>query len=166
MFMMSMKTVTMQNATMTTEPHTRACYVPHRRDPTRLERRRHMKTSMGCLALCWLSTYVIACGGHGEPNHHAGQEHSHQVSTRATQVAMLQGDARTGAVLYASDCKGCHGEDGRGGAHDFDLVQSVNVHGDDELAQSILAGSEDMPPYDNAYDNQQIADVLAHLHTF
>ncbi len=125
-----------------------------------------MKTSIGGVALCWMSTYLIACGGHGEPNHHAGEDNAHQVSERATQVAMLQGDAQAGAMLYAGECTVCHGEHGQGGVYDFDLVQSVSVHGDDELAQSIIGGLKDMPPYGNTYDDQQIADLLAHLHTF
>lgn len=106
-----------------------------------------------------------ACAEHGEPNHHEGDEEGHEVSARATQIATLKGDAQAGATLFESSCQSCHGADGEGGVYDFSLVQSAQVHGDDELAQSVITGLGDMPAYGDMYDDQQIADLLAHINT-
>ena len=59
---------------------------------------------MPALALLWLATGSAGAESAVDP---AGVER------------FTDGDAAHGAALYKRYCRGCHGEDGRGGAHTF-----------------------------------------------
>lgn len=85
---------------------------------------------------------------------------------RAERVAALAGDARSGAALFRNSCSSCHGEDGQGGGYDFSLVQSLGFHEDAELAQAMISGRLEMPAFGEVFEDQQLADLLAHIRTF
>jgi mono/diheme cytochrome c family protein len=88
------------------------------------------------------------------------------------------GDAANGAKLYKRYCRGCHGEDGRGGAHTFmphienltkkDYIEFIP---DGFLFTVIAEGgvavgkSSYMPAWKTALSEQDIKDVIAHIRT-
>jgi mono/diheme cytochrome c family protein len=86
------------------------------------------------------------------------------------------GDAARGAKLYKRYCRGCHGVDGRGGAHTFmphinnltkrDYIESIP---DSFLFEAIAEGGEAigksayMPSWKSTLSEQDIKDVIAHI---
>ena len=86
------------------------------------------------------------------------------------------GDADAGAKLYKRYCRGCHGEDGRGGAHTFmPHIENLTKKGyiellpDSYLYLVIAEGGEAvgknayMPAWNVKFSDQEIKDVIAHL---
>ena len=84
------------------------------------------------------------------------------------------GDAAHGAVLYKRYCRGCHGEDGRGGAHTFmPHIETLTKQGyidllpDGYLYTAIAEGgaavgkSGYMPAWRGTLSEQDIKDVIA-----
>jgi mono/diheme cytochrome c family protein len=88
------------------------------------------------------------------------------------------GDASHGAALYQRYCRGCHGEDGRGGAHTFmphiqnltkkDYIEFIP---DGFLFTVIAEGgvavgkSGYMPAWRGTLSEQDIKDVIAFIRT-
>ena len=88
----------------------------------------------------------------------------------------VDGDAAKGAKLYKRYCRGCHGVDGRGGAHTFmphvgnltdkDYIELVP---DSFLYEVIANGGEAvgksayMPAWRATLSEQDIKDVIAHV---
>ncbi|MEQ1504814.1 MAG: cytochrome c [Myxococcota bacterium] len=70
--------------------------------------------------------------------------------------ARLTGDPVAGGDLYATDCATCHAADGTGGSGPS-LVGKTDATA---MADVILGGNGDMPPFDNLSD-QEIADIIA-----
>jgi mono/diheme cytochrome c family protein len=86
------------------------------------------------------------------------------------------GDAARGAPLYKRYCSGCHGEDGRGGAHTFmphidsltrrDYIEFIP---DGYLFTVITEGGEAvgksgyMPAWGGTLSEQDIKDIIAHI---
>lgn len=86
------------------------------------------------------------------------------------------GDADRGADLYQRYCRGCHGEDGRGGGHTFmPHVQNLTEKGyielvpDGYLFMVIADGGEAaglnsyMPAWRSTLSDQQIKDIIAYI---
>jgi mono/diheme cytochrome c family protein len=86
------------------------------------------------------------------------------------------GDADRGADLYQRYCRGCHGEDGRGGAHTFmPHVQNLTEKGYIELVPDgylymviadggAAAGLNSyMPAWRSTLSDQEIKDVIAYI---
>ncbi|MEM7044711.1 MAG: cytochrome c [Pseudomonadota bacterium] len=86
------------------------------------------------------------------------------------------GDVKTGARLYKRYCRGCHGEDGRGGAHTFmPHIENLTKKGyieflpDSYLYLVIAEGGEAvgknayMPAWNVKLTDQEIIDIIAHL---
>ena len=60
----------------------------------------------------------LACSAACSPGRRAGS--AQDAGAELTDVERFtDGDAAAGAKLYKRYCSGCHGEDGRGGAHTF-----------------------------------------------
>ncbi|MGI9435921.1 MAG: c-type cytochrome [Geminicoccaceae bacterium] len=87
-----------------------------------------------------------------------------------------EGDATTGAKLYKRFCRGCHGEDGRGGAHTFmPHIENLTKKGhidllpDSYLYEVIADGGEAvgksayMPAWKVTLSETDIKDVIAHI---
>lgn len=88
------------------------------------------------------------------------------------------GDADAGAKLYQRYCRGCHGEDGRGGAHTFmphigtltkkDYIEFLP---DTYLFTVIAEGgvavgkSSYMPAWGGTLSEDEIKDIIAHIRT-
>jgi len=88
------------------------------------------------------------------------------------------GSADNGAPLYKRYCKGCHGKDGRGGAHTFmphvhNLTKKdyIELAPDGYLYTVIAEGGEAvgknsyMPAWKNTLTTEQIKDVIAYIRT-
>ena len=87
-----------------------------------------------------------------------------------------KGDAANGQVLYKRYCAGCHGPDGRGGAHTFmPHIESLTKKGyidlvPDEYLYGVIADggpsvgkSSYMPAWGKTLSEQQIWDIVAHI---
>lgn len=81
----------------------------------------------------------------------------------ASAVMAVPGDAPRGGALYARDCTGCHGVDGRK-MHNASLPEAVARGSDADLVDAILAGPGFMPSYAERLSPAEIADLLAWLH--
>lgn len=88
------------------------------------------------------------------------------------------GDIDGGAKLYKRYCRGCHGKDGRGGAHTFmphvhNLTKKdyIELVPDGFLYTVIAEGGEAvgknsyMPAWKNTLSTQEIKDVIAYIRT-
>ena len=86
------------------------------------------------------------------------------------------GDAAAGARLYKRYCSGCHGADGRGGAHTFmphvqNLTRKdyIELIPDGYLYLVIAEGGEAvgknsyMPAWESTLSEQDIKDIIAHI---
>jgi mono/diheme cytochrome c family protein len=112
------------------------------------------------IGLLWLAT----------PGAHAAQP-----ETPVEDVERFtDGDAAQGAALYKRYCRGCHGEDGRGGAHTFmphieNLTKKdyIEYLPDGFLFTVIAEGgvavgkSGYMPAWQGTLSEQDIKDVIA-----
>jgi mono/diheme cytochrome c family protein len=86
------------------------------------------------------------------------------------------GDPDAGARLYKRYCSGCHGADGRGGAHTFmphigtlTRKEYIELVPDGYLYLVIAEGGEAvgknsyMPAWESTLSEQDIKDVIAHI---
>jgi putative heme-binding domain-containing protein len=82
------------------------------------------------------------------------------------QVLNAQGNAPAGAKIFATNCAGCHGSDGRGGerAPNIATVRNISSLTDSELASIVSKGvsGSGMPAF-GFLGEQGIADVVAAL---
>jgi len=87
-----------------------------------------------------------------------------------------EGDSKTGAKLYKRYCRGCHGEDGRGGAHTFmPHIENLTKKGyiellpDSYLYTAIADGgvaigkSSYMPAWKSKLSDRDVKDIIAHI---
>ena len=87
-----------------------------------------------------------------------------------------EGDVKTGAKLYKRYCQGCHGDDGRGGAHTFmPHIENLTKKGyiellpDSYLFLVIADGGEAvgksayMPAWKVKLGDKDIKDIIAHI---
>jgi mono/diheme cytochrome c family protein len=87
-----------------------------------------------------------------------------------------EGDASSGAKLYKRYCRGCHGEDGRGGAHTFmPHIENLTKKGyiellpDSYLYTAIADGgvaigkSSYMPAWRSKLSDREVKDIIAHI---
>ena len=85
-------------------------------------------------------------------------------SEKARAIASLEGDVVQGASLYATHCLTCHGEDGKSGSANEDIVHALH-HGETHIIDGILYGIDTMPAFESILSDQDIADIMAFLHT-
>lgn len=105
------------------------------------------------------------------------QEHQNDSDLLAVE-RFADGDAASGEKLYMRYCRGCHGRDGRGGAHTFmphignltkkDYIEHLT---DGYLYLAIAEGgpavgkSSYMPSWKTQLSEQEIKDIIAHIRT-
>jgi mono/diheme cytochrome c family protein len=71
---------------------------------------------------------------------------------------------RRGAELFAGNgCAHCHGENGIGGGKGPDLKNVARRMNAKQIVTQIHDGGKNMPPYGDALDEQQIADLVDYL---
>lgn len=94
----------------------------------------------------------------------------------AGPASFAAGDPERGKKLYKRYCKGCHGVDGRGGAHTFmphvdRLTEKgyIDLLPDEYLHQVITEGgafvgkSSYMPAWKSTLSDQDVQDLVAHI---
>lgn len=82
-----------------------------------------------------------------------------EMDSQVDGILALSGDAAAGAPLYASNCAGCHGEDGKGGSFD----EAVTGSSENKVASIVLSGDGSMPSYQDKLSDQEIANIIAHI---
>lgn len=96
----------------------------------------------------------------------------------AWPTATIAADVEQGAKLYKQYCRGCHGKDGRGGAHTFmPHIDTLTKRGyidelpDEHLFGVIHDGGESiglsayMPAWGNKLEDNEINDIIAFIRT-
>lgn len=81
----------------------------------------------------------------------------------ADPALQLDGDAVAGAQLYEAECTLCHGATGEGTSRGPDVRGLEERLAPSLTLQVIREGRDTMPAYD--FTDQELADLLAHLHT-
>jgi mono/diheme cytochrome c family protein len=116
---------------------------------------------------------LLLCGLLGWPAAAPAQE---QEADPTEVERFTDGDAAAGAPLYKRYCAGCHGADGRGGAHTFmphvqNLTRKdyIELVPDGFLYLVIAEGGEAvgknsyMPAWQSTLSEQDIKDIIAHI---
>jgi mono/diheme cytochrome c family protein len=84
-------------------------------------------------------------------------------TTRVDDILALTGDTAAGMSIYSTSCGSCHQADGSGGAAFPDLTAYVPTASEEEVLIAIMEGGAGMAPYEDTFDDQQLADVLAYV---
>ena len=85
------------------------------------------------------------------------------LAARATAVSLKGGDATAGAQVFAHVCAACHGEEGKGGhGGGPNITQAVAL---ELVANTVISGKNNMPPFAAALTFAQIRDVAAYVTT-
>ncbi len=98
----------------------------------------------------------------------------HPVSPRAEKIALLDGDAEAGGEVYQEYCVSCHGNNGVGtnramhGNDRVNLATASEWYDAPVFITMIVDGVEgtDMEAYGPILEDQEIADVYAHILAF
>ena len=115
------------------------------------------------IGLLWLATGGVAAQSEVDPSE---------------VERFTDGDAARGATLYQRYCRGCHGEDGRGGAHTF-MPHIQNITRKDYIeflpdgflftviteGGAAVGKSGYMPAWRGTLSEQDIKDVIAFIRT-
>jgi mono/diheme cytochrome c family protein len=75
----------------------------------------------------------------------------------------LTGDAQQGAATFASKCTSCHGVTGEGSGWAPNLYDRVPTRDDESIVQTLIQGRGNMPVWGDVLDDQELADLFAHL---
>jgi quinohemoprotein ethanol dehydrogenase len=85
------------------------------------------------------------------------------LAARASAVTLKGGDAAAGALVFMQYCAACHGEEGRGGHGAGPDITKVAVL--ELVANTVISGKNNMPPFAAALTFAQIRDVAAYVAT-
>jgi mono/diheme cytochrome c family protein len=85
------------------------------------------------------------------------------VSGRIDSILALQGDSAAGSSNFAAVCAACHGGDGLGTTAAPSLAERVPSRDDEGILQSVLQGRGNMPAWQDNFQDQEFADLLAYL---
>ncbi len=78
-------------------------------------------------------------------------------------MSLNGGNATNGALVFARVCAACHGEEGKGGhgaGPDITKVKTLEL-----VANTVISGKNNMPPFAAALTFAQIRDVAAYVAT-
>jgi quinohemoprotein ethanol dehydrogenase len=104
------------------------------------------------------SLWLFSLGGTLPPS-----EAPQALAAKVTAVNVKGGDAAAGARVFIQYCAACHGEEGKGGhgaGPDITKVAAVEL-----VANTVISGKNNMPPFAAALTFQQIRDVAAYVGT-
>ena len=73
----------------------------------------------------------------------------------------LPGDVVAGEPLWLGECGLCHGLDGEGTSRGGPLIGIFERQTEAEVLLTVRMGVSSMPPYDDFYSDQELADLLA-----
>jgi len=85
------------------------------------------------------------------------------LAAKATAVTLSGGDASAGSRVFIQYCAACHGEEGKGGhgaGPDITRVEALEL-----VANTVISGKNNMPPFAGALTFAQIKDVAAYVAT-
>jgi quinohemoprotein ethanol dehydrogenase len=85
------------------------------------------------------------------------------LAAKSTAVNLKGGDAAAGAEVFVHYCAACHGEEGKGGhgaGPDITTVAALEL-----VANTVISGKNNMPPFAAALTFAQIRDVAAFVAT-
>ena len=85
------------------------------------------------------------------------------LAARATAVSLSGGNAAAGALVFAQVCAACHGEEGKGGHGAGPDITKVNAL--ELVANTVISGKNNMPPFAATLTFAQIRDVAAYVAT-
>jgi len=85
------------------------------------------------------------------------------VRPRITDILAKTPNATAGGTTFSQLCAGCHGAAGQGGGFAPSLVERVPMREDESILQTLIAGKGGMPAWGERLNDQQLADLLAHL---
>jgi len=85
------------------------------------------------------------------------------LAARATAVTLNGGNTTAGALVFAQVCAACHGEEGKGGHGAGPDITKVNTL--ELVANTVISGKNNMPPFAAALTFAQIRDVAAYVAT-
>lgn len=68
---------------------------------------------------------------------------------------------RRGGEAYRLNCARCHGEEGKAGTGEVDLLASGTSH--ERFHEIVRAGAPKMPSYDGVLDSQTVEDIFWYL---
>lgn len=94
---------------------------------------------------------LVACGGA-----------SAEDEARATRIEALTPAPAHGAELFAANCTVCHGDDGKSGSEQRDIVSEAKNEKLDAIEQ-VLAGGGSMPAFGEQLSDQDIADLIGYV---
>ena len=92
----------------------------------------------------------------GEGTGHAGQ-------APAEPTDEVEGDPEAGSDVWANNCGGCHGLDGRGANGGPNLVGNEQAMDPERVHAQVTNGGGGMPAFKDTLSTQEIADVTAHV---
>jgi quinohemoprotein ethanol dehydrogenase len=93
----------------------------------------------------------------------APSEPPQSLAARATAVTLTGGNAAAGAQVYARVCSACHGAEGTGGHGGGPDITKMTVL--ELVANTVISGKNNMPPFASALTFTQIRDVAAYVTT-
>lgn len=99
-------------------------------------------------------------GGHAEEAE--GQPHEEEAGGEAEEET-AGGDPAAGKTVFASNCAGCHGETGEGGAGGPDLREMPLAQTEAGAVQQVTNGGGGMPPFGGQLSEEEISDVAAYV---
>ncbi len=85
------------------------------------------------------------------------------VSERIDSILARTGNPAGATGNFGAVCAGCHGSDGLGTSLAPSLAERVPSRTDEGILQSILQGRGDMPAWQENFQDQEFADLLAYL---
>jgi mono/diheme cytochrome c family protein len=105
------------------------------------------------VALAIAGAVLSGCGGGND------QASPPPAVTTATETG--DGQAKTGAQLFSSNCESCHGPNGTGGHVGPDLQKSSVAEDLAKVEKQVRNGKGVMPPFSDVLSDQEI-DTVAH----
>jgi mono/diheme cytochrome c family protein len=84
----------------------------------------------------------------------------------ASSAASAESRSQRGAIVFnESGCRHCHTIRNVGGKKGPDLSSAGRILTKDRMRQQIIQGGAQMPAFGDALDEQELANLLAYLHS-
>jgi cytochrome c551 len=102
---------------------------------------------------------VAACGSSGSSAETPVSAPATTPAATDTGASAGDGASADGAAIFTSNCAGCHGIDGSGGA-------GPSLQGEDSLdnvVQKVTGGGENMPPFEGQLSGAEIQSVAEYV---
>ncbi len=134
--------------------------------------RNRWRAGLLCVAAVGVAIGLGACGGSDDdgpaetvdttavaPADASGGTGAADAATDATAA----GDPQDGESVFADNCAGCHGPEGKGGGVGPDLSRSADAGDVVKVIAQVTNGGGGMPAFGDQLDETQIRDVSAYV---